>query len=59
MGQKLWDTLAKTMGYIRKNYGKYWAKTIGSFMGYIQQRLWDIFGKTMGYTGPLDIFCKN
>ena len=55
IGQKLWDILAKTMGYIWKNYGIYSAKTIGCFMGYIGQMLWDIFGKTKGYTGPLDI----
>ena len=49
----------KNYGIYSKNYGIYWAKTIGSFMGYIWQRLRDIFGKTMGYTGPLDIFCKH
>ena len=54
------------MGNTCKHFGIYseknrknWAKTIGSFMGYIRQWLWDIYGKTMGYTGTLDIFCKN
>ena len=28
-----------------KNYGIYWAKTIGYFIGYIRQKLWDIVGK--------------
>ena len=57
--QKLWDILAKTMGYIRKNYGIYWSNTIYNFMGCIRQKLWDIFGKTMGYTGRLNILSKN
>ena len=35
MWHKLWDILAKTIEYLRINYGIYWAKTIGSFMGYI------------------------
>ena len=34
IGQKLWDII-KNKGYIWLNYGIYWARTIGYFMGYI------------------------
>ena len=63
------------MGYCWKNYGIYWAKTIGYFMAYIRQKLWDIIGKnyeiyyviywlkivgkTMGYTGQMDILNRK
>ena len=52
------DIFRKNIRYIWKNYGIYWAKTIGDIMVYIWQKLWDIFikttgifGKTMGYDG--------
>ena len=47
---KLWDILGK-------NYGIYWAKTVG----YIWQKQWIYWVKTMGYIGQklLDIFGKN
>ena len=41
IGQKLWDILAKTMRYIRKNYGIYWAKILGFYVIYS--------AKAMGY----------
>ena len=46
IGEKLWDILAKTigyiMGYIWKNYGLDWANTVGYFMGYIWKTIWYI-----------------
>ena len=42
IGNKVWDILGK-------NYGIYWAKTIGYIIGYIRQNLWDILGKTKRY----------
>ena len=41
------------MGYIKENYGIYWAKTRDYIMGYMRQPLGDIFGKIW------DIFGKN
>ena len=43
IGQKPWDIFGKSMGYIGKNYGIYWAKTISYNIRYIWQKLWDIF----------------
>ena len=58
--QKVRDIFAKTMEYIPKNFGIFWAKlwdtfgknygiswakTIGYIMGYIWQKLWDTFIK--------------
>ena len=47
------------MGYIRqklcdifgKNYGIYWAKTMGYVMRYIGQKVRVTLGRTMGYIG--------
>ena len=48
------------MRYIGKNYGIYWAKSIGYIMGYIWQTLRDIFGKNYGIFLEImwDIFGK-
>ena len=44
---KLWDIFAKTMGYIRKHNGIYWAKTMGFIGLRLKVKLWDVFGKSM------------
>ena len=51
MWHKLWDILAKTIGYIRINLGIYWAKTIGFLWDIFCQNLRNIFGKILGYKG--------